>query len=398
MEGINLDGFIYDCSPNSIRTIYCSLIGEVCIDERTEIINRNRKLNVGMWCRFKAYRKKTGEWFAQKILLMAYPRLKCVIKEDKCIVKGTAVVCNISRDGGYLWNDYIGLIAIEGQMINQLKSLTAVEFQAVPFRKNGTSAYFIGKEINVESESIFQSEVLIFIRNAEIKEDGRAHVSGCTITLLDIACSTPPVIGTTMSIIYYKAYNDNTSGIGIYATTDSSIVAGIRDDFFTTKRYFETDAEDAEVERFDDAREDLSMLSNQSQVMDDEIFGLQIDMSESPIESFVEFSATDENIDSSKVVSPLANDNNRSMNQIPELCSSLNSFILDSELNSGDKFPSSSFAKKEMIDEMIMICDPELASSSTDIPAESKKEFMKLDKVGQIRIDPNLMNYLFLIR
>ncbi|OZC05548.1 hypothetical protein X798_07478 [Onchocerca flexuosa] len=162
---------------------------------------------------------------------MAYPRLKCIIKENECIVKGTAVVCNINRDGAYLWNDYIGLIAIEGKMINQLKSLTAVEFQAVPSKKNGISAHFMAKEISVESESIFQSEVLIFIRNAEIKEDGRAHVSGCAITLLDIAYSTPPIVGTTMSIIYYKAYNDNTSGIGIYATSDSNIVAGIVSEF-----------------------------------------------------------------------------------------------------------------------------------------------------------------------
>lgn len=49
----------------------------------------------------------------------------------------------------------------------------------------------------------------------------------CVITLLDIAYSARPTVGTTMSILYYKVFNDNTSGIGIYATTDSNIVAGI---------------------------------------------------------------------------------------------------------------------------------------------------------------------------
>lgn len=56
---------------------------------------------------------------------------------------GTAVLCNVSGDSGYLWNDYIGLIAIEGEMVYQLKPLTVIEFQAIPFRKNGTSAYFM---------------------------------------------------------------------------------------------------------------------------------------------------------------------------------------------------------------------------------------------------------------
>ncbi|VDO75200.1 unnamed protein product, partial [Onchocerca flexuosa] len=92
-------------------------------------------------------------------------------------------------------------------------------------------------------------------------------------------------------------------------------------------------------------------------------------MSESPIESIVKFPATDENIDSSKVISPLADDSSCSVNQIPESCSSLNSLTLGSELNSVDKFPSSSFAKEEMVDKVV-ICDPELASSSTEIPAE----------------------------
>uniref|UniRef100_A8NM01 Uncharacterized protein n=1 Tax=Brugia malayi TaxID=6279 RepID=A8NM01_BRUMA len=228
MDGINLDGFIYDCSPNGIRSIYCSVIGEVCLDETTEVISRSRKPSIGMWCKFKPFCQENGKWFARKIILMAHPRLKCLVRENECIVKGTAVVCNVSDCSGYLWNDYIGLIAVEGQMVNQLKPLTAVEFQALPLRKSGTSVYFMAKEICVESESVFQSEVLIFTQKAEVKADGRVYVSDCAITLLDIAYSAEPIIGTTISILYYRAYNDYASGIGIYATTDSNTVAGIR--------------------------------------------------------------------------------------------------------------------------------------------------------------------------
>uniref|UniRef100_A0A1I7VDP6 DUF223 domain-containing protein n=1 Tax=Loa loa TaxID=7209 RepID=A0A1I7VDP6_LOALO len=227
MEGINLEGFIYDCSQNAIRTIYCSVIGEVYIDETTEVISRSRKPNVGMWCSFRASYQKNGRWFARKIILMAYPRLKCIVTEDSCIVK----------------------------VVYQLKPLTAVEFQAVPFRKNGTPAYFSAKEINVESQSIFQSEILIFVQKAEIKADGRAFVSDCAITLLDIAYSARPIVGTTMSILYYRAYNDGASGIGIYATNDSNAVAGIRDDSSQLNDISKLVLNEQEFEQFEDARE-----------------------------------------------------------------------------------------------------------------------------------------------
>ncbi|EFO21416.2 hypothetical protein LOAG_07074 [Loa loa] len=384
MEGINLEGFIYDCSQNAIRTIYCSVIGEVYIDETTEVISRSRKPNVGMWCSFRASYQKNGRWFARKIILMAYPRLKCIVTEDSCIVKGTAVVCNLNGDSGYLWNDCIGLIAIEGQVVYQLKPLTAVEFQAVPFRKNGTPAYFSAKEINVESQSIFQSEILIFVQKAEIKADGRAFVSDCAITLLDIAYSARPIVGTTMSILYYRAYNDGASGIGIYATNDSNAVAGIRDDFFTTKRYFETCTERTGVEQFEDARENLNITSSdQSSVIDDEISGIQIDISESLIGSNIEFAEAGGNNPSSKAVVPLADDSNHSMNQCFESCSSFNSLILNNKLDSGDKFSFNTFAKEEMVDQTVMICngDSEFASSSKDnVPIELKKEFMELSE------------------
>ncbi|VDM10628.1 unnamed protein product [Wuchereria bancrofti] len=371
MDGINLDGFIYDCSPNGIRSIYCSVIGEVCLDETTEVISRSRKPNVGMWCKFKAFCQENGKWFARKVILMAHPRLKCLIRENECVVKGTAVVCNISDFSGYLWNDYIGLIAVEGQMVNQLKPLTAVEFQASPFRKSGTSAYFMAKEISVESESVFQSEVLIFMQKAEVKADGLIYVSDCAITLLDIAYSAEPIIGTTISILYYRAYNDNASGIGIYATTDSNIVAGIRDDFFTTKRYFEICAERTEVEQFSNACEDLNIISYRSPVIDDEISSIKIDISGSPIRNIIEFAESNENNRSSKVLISLSDDDNCSMNHNSP---PLNSIILDNELNSSDKFPPNSFAEES---------DRELASSSKDnIPVEPKSEFMKLKRDG----------------
>ncbi|KAM3724413.1 Dual specificity calcium/calmodulin-dependent 3',5'-cyclic nucleotide phosphodiesterase 1C [Dirofilaria immitis] len=371
MEGLNLEGFIYDYSL--FRIIYCSLIGKVYINERTEIINKGRKPSVGMWCKFKASREENGEWFAQKILLMAYPRLKYVAGENECIVKGIAVICNINANFGYLWNDYIGLIAIEKQMIYQLKPLTAVEFQAVPLQKSGTSAYFTAKEINAESENIFQSEVLIFMQNAEIKPDGRAHVS---------AYSTPPTIGSSMSILYYKAYNDSTSGTGIYATTDSDVVAGIRDGFFTTKRYFETDAEHIEVEQFTDAHKDSNMTCDQSPVLNNEVFDVEINLFESPTGSIVEFQKNDENNDSSKIVNPLDDNSSCSMDQNFESCSSLNSVILHDELDPDDKFSSTSFAKEEMVNKTVVICktDSELARPSKDFPTESEKEFMKLDE------------------
>lgn len=58
-------------------------------------------------------------------------------------VLGMAVVCNINGDSGHVWNDYIGLISVEGRIACQLKPLTVVEFQAVPCRKDGTSAFFM---------------------------------------------------------------------------------------------------------------------------------------------------------------------------------------------------------------------------------------------------------------
>uniref|UniRef100_A0A0R3S3I2 DUF2846 domain-containing protein n=1 Tax=Elaeophora elaphi TaxID=1147741 RepID=A0A0R3S3I2_9BILA len=254
MEEISLEGFIYNCSSSGIRTIYCFQLGEVYINERTEVITR-RTPNVGMWCTFKASCQDGGKWFARKVVLMSYPRLKCVVREDECTVKGAAVVCSIKDGVGYIWNDYIGLIAVEGQMVHELEQLTAVDFQAIPLRKSGTSVYFIAKEVNVELESVFQSEVLLFTRKAEVKADGRAYVSDCAITLLDIAYSERPTVGATMAVLYYKAYSDSASGVGIYATTESDIVAGISEDFFTTKRCFETCNEHAEVEQFEDALE-----------------------------------------------------------------------------------------------------------------------------------------------
>ncbi|VDN92370.1 unnamed protein product [Brugia pahangi] len=374
MDGINLDGFIYDCSPNGIRSIYCSVIGEVCLDETTEVISRSRKPNIGMWCKFKPFCQENGKWFARKIVLMAHPRLKCLIRENECIVKGTAVVCNVSDCSGYLWNDYIGLIAVEGQMVNQLKPLTAVEFQALPLRKSGTSVYFMAKEISVESESVFQSEVLIFTQKAEVKADGRVYVSDCAITLLDIAYSAEPIIGTTISILYYRAYNDYASGIGIYATTDSNTVAGIRDDFFTTKRCFELCAECTEVEQFSNACEDLNTVSDQSLVIDDEIPTIKIDISGSPIRNITEFAESNENnhsTNASKMLVSLSNDSNCSMNQNFQ---PLNSIVLDNELNSSDKFPLNSFAEKS---------GRELASSSKDsVAVEPKNEFMRSKRDG----------------
>lgn len=50
---------------------------------------------------------------------------------------------------------------------------------------------------------------------------------GCAITFLDIAYSDQSFIPPTVSILYYKTYNDNASGVGIYATNDSNIVAGL---------------------------------------------------------------------------------------------------------------------------------------------------------------------------
>lgn len=41
-----------------------------------------------------------------------------------------------------------------------------------------TEIIFQAKEITVESESVFQSEVLIFVQKAEVKADGRAYASG----------------------------------------------------------------------------------------------------------------------------------------------------------------------------------------------------------------------------
>ncbi|VBB32745.1 unnamed protein product [Acanthocheilonema viteae] len=365
MEEISFEGFIYDCSENSIRMIYCSVIGEVCIDETTEVISRSRKPAVGMWCTFKASCQEDGKWFTRMVVLMPCPRLKCVMRENECIVKGTAIVCNINGDSGYLWNDYIGLIAIEGQMVYQLKPLICVQFQAVPLKKNGTPAYFMAKEVSIELESIFQSEILLFTQKAKIKTDGQAYVSDCIITLLDIAYSDQLTAPATMSILYYKTYSDSAFGVGIYATTDSNIVAGIKDGFFTTKRCFETCAEQREIELFEDALENLTVTSNKLPAIDDEMPIIKIDIS--PTEDMIEFAEDKKNDHSSKVVNPLADDCNSLTNQSSESCL-VNFCISDSD----DKLSSSAFAQEEMVDKT--------SSSEDSIPAELKKEFMKLNE------------------
>ncbi|CAG9532548.1 unnamed protein product [Cercopithifilaria johnstoni] len=358
MENISLEGFIYDCSQNGIRTIYCPLIGEVCIDETTEVISRSRKPAVGMWCTFKASYQEGRKWCARKVVLMSYPRLKCLMGEDECTVKGTAVVCNISGDSGYLWNDYIGLIAIEGQMVYQLKPLTAVEFQAVPLRKSGTPAYFMAKKVSVESEIVFQSEVLLFTQKAEIKADGRAYVSDCAITLLDIAYSRQTIVPATLSVLYYKTYIDSASGIGIYATADSNIVAGIKDDFFTTERCFQPYGEHQEVELFEDALNSLTVMSSQLSVVDDETPIIKIDIS--PTGSVDELVETNKNDHSSKVVDSLAGDSNCSVNQSLESCSSLNFRILDDELDSENKFLPKAIAQELLRSRLTFRTNPRL--------------------------------------
>uniref|UniRef100_A0A915PLX9 Uncharacterized protein n=1 Tax=Setaria digitata TaxID=48799 RepID=A0A915PLX9_9BILA len=383
MEPTDLEGFIYDVSPSKIQTLYCLRIGEVYVNEKTQVISRSKKPNVGMWCRFSAYCQENGKWFAQRIVLLAYPRLKYVRSDNECIIKGTAVVCNIDGDSGFLWNDYIGLIAMEGKMGSQLEPLIAIDFQAVPLRKDGTSAYFTAKEVSRESENIFQSEVLIFARNAEVKSNNQVHVPGCDVTLLDIACSFRPIAGSTISILYYKEYGNSASGICIYATTDSNTVAGIVDDFFTTERCLEADPDHIKVEQFSGAYEDLDMTENRLVVTDNDMRTIKIDMSSSPVTSMAEFEEAEWNEHSphsSKVTTGSVDNDTCSVSEVFQSCSSLNSLVLSNGLVHNDQFHSNQDIDEEVPKEAITASNtgPELACSLKDVPAELAKESVNL--------------------
>ncbi|VDM98933.1 unnamed protein product [Thelazia callipaeda] len=198
--------------------------------------------------------------------------------------QGVAVVCNVKNDVGYLWNDYIGFIRVEGHITQQLKPLTAVEFHAMPSKKDSTPVYFVARQVVVDSEITFQSDVLLFKRNAEMKKNGRVQVGNCEVRLLNIACSFRSITGSSVSVLYYKEYNNNLSGTGIYATTDSDLIAGIKvavlllsaplfvsscngNNYFTTERC--SVIESSSDEEYDDALEDCTTEQSSSKIWQD---------------------------------------------------------------------------------------------------------------------------------
>uniref|UniRef100_A0A183ERN7 Ku domain-containing protein n=1 Tax=Gongylonema pulchrum TaxID=637853 RepID=A0A183ERN7_9BILA len=110
--------------------------------------------------------------------------------------------------------------------------------------------------------------LLLFARAADVKENGVVEVPGCAITLLDEACMDRPLPGSKISVLYYQQYTDRSRGIGIFATTDKTIVDGIQDGYFATKSAIKTESdseamgeEDVEEEEvFCDAVDDLSKM------------------------------------------------------------------------------------------------------------------------------------------
>ncbi|VDN25701.1 unnamed protein product, partial [Gongylonema pulchrum] len=224
---MDLDGFIYQCGRSGVEMIYCPLIGEVFVDAKTRFSSRTLLPAVGRWCKFNARLEEDGRWYARWFDLMPIPRVKCSLMEDgECILEGIGTVCDVSENSGYLWNDYIGFIAMHGEMVQQLTPLTAVEFICVPCH-SGPVAYFTATQITSRPKIALNSDLLLFARAADVKENGVVEVPGCAITLLDEACMDRPLPGSKISVLYYQQYTDRSHGIGIFATTDKTIVDSI---------------------------------------------------------------------------------------------------------------------------------------------------------------------------